>query len=375
MLQTTSIPTTRETKIRREAITNCELCSNLRESDEAFQREYDENDCESILPSFERNVDGFTNSHSTACKLGQISKAMVDNIRSRQREVMRSCKLRNAGETSSLLSRIARKLVKKGYPKSVAKSIVPADDTIHPDNNIELTRAKVDTTADDDSVIVVETDEPPYTPEAEEDTAEVIDIGPSPRTEKIVVGNRYVEVPAYSEDAGIDAGRVIKAGAAAAVVGTAAVATGVVAAKVLDYAEENKGAITKGASGAAAALKQRLKDRLSSGGFDTVTNNVKDKIKDSVTGNGMSKAASGAAEALKEKLKNRLASGGGVTKAMSGATQALKYKLKERAASGGLVRKAASGFKEKVKTKLTGGGLMKGMAKASGGLMRGLFRR
>ena len=86
---------------------------------------------------------------------------------------------------------------------------------------------------------------------------------------------------------------------------------------------------------------------------------------------------SGAAAALKEKLKDRVAGGGGITKAMSGAKEALKYKLKERVAGGGLVSKAASGFKEKVKSRLTGGGggLMKGMAKASGGVLRGLLRR
>lgn len=47
----------------------------------------------------------------------------------------------------------------------------------------------------------------------------------------------------------------------------------------------------------------------------------------------------------------------------------------ERHASGGdgLLNKAASGFKDKVKYKLTGGGgggLMKGIAKAGGGLLR-----
>ena len=207
---------------------------------------------------------------------------------------------------------------------------------------------------------------------------------PKPRTEKIVVGNRYVEVPAYSDDL------------------TAAVTTGAVAAKVLDYADDYKGGINKSMSGAAEALKEKLKDRLDGGGFYEVATSVKDKIKDGFSGGGINKSMSGAAEALKEKLKDRLASGGGINKAMSGAAgalkeklkdrvasgggikkamsgakEALKYKLKERAAGGGLMKKAASGFKEKFKSKLTGGGggLMKGMAKASGGALRGLLRR
>ncbi len=197
-------------------------------------------------------------------------------------------------------------------------------------------------------------------PPVEEDTADIIDVGPAPmpRTEKIVVGNRYVEVPAYSEEAGIDTGRVIKTGAAAVVVGTAAVATGAVAAKAIDHAADYEGGgINKAMSGAAEAVKDKLENRVASGG-------------------GMTKAMSGAAEAAKEKIKDRVASGGGITKAMSGAKEALKSKLKDRSGDG-LVSKAASGFKEKVKYKLSGGGggLMKGMAKASGGLLRRLAGR
>ena len=206
---------------------------------------------------------------------------------------------------------------------------------------------------------------------------------PKPRTEMIVVGNRYLEVPAYSDGINVDAGRVIKASAGAVVLGTAAVATGAVAAKVLDYADdyEGGGGINKAASGAAEALKEKLKDRLDGGGINKAASGaveaMKEKIKDGFQGGGINKSMSGAAAALKEKLKERVASGGGITKAMSGAKEALKYKLKERVAGGGLVSKAASGFKEKVKSRLTGGGggLMKGMAKASGGVLRGLLRR
>jgi hypothetical protein len=202
-------------------------------------------------------------------------------------------------------------------------------------------------------------------------------------TQLIVVGNRYVEVPAYSDpDEGSGLGTVVKAGAAAVVVGTAAVPTGVVAAKVLDYADDYKGGINKSMSGAAEALKEKLKDRLDGGGINKSASGVveamKEKIKDGFQGGGINKSMSGAAAALKEKLKDRVASGGGITKTMSGAKEALKYKLKERVASGGLVSKAASGFKEKVKSRLTGGGgggLMTGMAKASGGVLRGLLRR
>ena len=84
----------------------------------------------------------------------------------------------------------------------------------------------------------------------------------------IVIGNRYAEVPAFDEpaDEGSGLGKVVKAGAAAVVVGTAAVATGAVAAKVLDYADDYKGGINKSMSGAAEALKEKLKDKLSGGG-------------------------------------------------------------------------------------------------------------
>ena len=229
--------------------------------------------------------------------------------------------------------------------------------------------AAVDPAVEDGSVIIVDTDEP----------------APKQRTQVIVIGNRYAEVPAFDEpaDEGSRVGKVVKAGAAAVVVGTAAVATGAVAAKVLDYADDYKGGINKSMSGAAEALKEKLKDRLDGGGINKSASGaveaMKEKIKDGFQGGGINKSMSGAAAALKERLKDRAASGGGITKAMSGAKEALKYKLKERVAGGGLVSKAASGFKEKVKARLTGGGggggLMKGMAKASGGVLRGLLRR
>ena len=108
--------------------------------------------------------------------------------------------------------------------------------------------ATVDPTVEDGSVLIVDTDEP----------------APKQRTQVIVIGNRYAEVPAFDEpqDEGSGLGKVVKAGAAAVVVGTAAVATGVVAAKVLDYADDYKGGINKSMSGAAEALKEKLKDKL-----------------------------------------------------------------------------------------------------------------
>ena len=224
----------------------------------------------------------------------------------------------------------------------------------------------VDPTVEDGSVLIVDTEKP----------------APKQRTQVIVIGNRYTEVPAFDEpqDEGSRLGTVVKAGAAAVVVGTAAVVTGAVAAKVLDYAHDYKGGINKTMSGAAEALKEKLKDRLYGGGINKSASGaveaMKEKIKDGFQGGGINKSMSGAAAALKEKAKDKF-SGGGITKAMSGAKEALKYKLKERVAGGGLVSKAASGFKEKVKSRLTGGGggLMKGMAKASGGVLRGLLRR
>ena len=105
---------------------------------------------------------------------------------------------------------------------------------------------------------------------------------------------------------------------------------------------------------------------------------MKEKIKDGFQGGGINKSDVRRCGSPEGEAEGPRASGGGITKAMSGAKEALKYKLKERAAGGGgLVSKAASGFKEKVKSRLTGGGggLMKGMAKAGGGVLRGLLRR
>jgi predicted Rdx family selenoprotein len=182
---------------------------------------------------------------------------------------------------------------------------------------------------------------------------------PKHRTQRIVVGNRYVEVPAFDEDTddeGSRVGSVVKAGAAAVVVGTAAVATGVVAAKAIDYVEDHKGGI----SDAAHDLKDKIRDRLTP----------------SRSGE-LSQAASG----LKDKIKDRLGDGGGFNKVATG----LKDKIKDRltpSRSGGL-SKAASGLKEKFKSRLTGGGgdgggiasKMKGVAKAGGGLLRRLAGR
>ncbi len=208
-------------------------------------------------------------------------------------------------------------------------------------------------------------------PSTYEETAEYDE--PAPRTEKIVVGNRYVEVPVYSdEDEGSRLGTVVKAGAAAAVVGTAAGATGVVAAKAVDYVDEHR----EGIKEAAYDLKEKLKDRLEgSGGFDRVKDGVgalKDKVKERLETRSVTQ--------LKDKLKDRA---GGITKAMSGAKEALKSKLKDRSGGDGLLSKAASGFKEKVKSGLTGGsrsggGLgskMLGAAKTGGGLLRRLAVR
>ena len=225
-----------------------------------------------------------------------------------------------------------------------------------------------------DAIDRLETDAP-YTPVRKlkvkpstyEETAEYDE--PAPRTEKIVVGNRYVDVPVYSdEDEGSRLGTVVKAGAAAAVVGTAAVATGVVAAKAVDYVDEHRYEIKE----AAYDLKEKVKDRLEgSGGFDRVKDGV-GALNDKVT----ERLETRSVTQLKDKLKDRA---GGLTKAMSGAKEALKSKLKDRSGGDGLLSKAASGFKEKVKYKLAGGGggggLMKGMAKASGGLLRRLAGR
>lgn len=344
------VQTGRETRWRREAITQCNMCDKLRSSDQAFQREYDNNRCESVLPQSKRGVDGYTNSHFNACTRGLVTQTMVDNIKSAQQTALNSCKNINANQGK--LGSTFLKLKKTGFSKTVAKkTLKPLASTgkrpQQPDKNIELTSAKIDSTVDDGSVVVVDTD----APEA------IAAPAPKRRTQVIVIGNRYAEVPAFDEPAeeGGRAGDLVKAGAAAVVVGTAAVATGAVAAKALDYAADYKGGISKAGSGAAGALKQKLKDRLDGG--------------------GITKAASGALEAMKKKVKDRAASGGGVSKAVAGAKEALKYKLQERAASGGLVSKAASGFKEKVKSKLTGGGLMKGVAKAGGGLLRRLARR
>jgi hypothetical protein len=199
--------------------------------------------------------------------------------------------------------------------------------------------------------------ESPYTP-----------IGPSPkRTEKIVVGNRYVEVPAYSDEDEGRLGSVVKAGAAAVVVGTAAVATGVVAAKAVDYVDEHRYEIKEAASN----LKDKIKDKLEGGGgFDRIKDGVgslNDKLEDRIGGRVVT--------VLKDKLKDRAGSLGKVAGGM-------KEKLKDGFSRSGSIRNAASGFKEKLKSKLTGGrsgdGLgskMLGAAKAGGGLLRRLAGR
>ena len=188
---------------------------------------------------------------------------------------------------------------------------------------------------------------------ASEETFEAT--APKRRTQKIVVGNRYVEVPLSDDEPDVAdedsrVGSVVKAGAAAVVVGTAAVATGVVAAKAVDYVDEHRYEIKEAAHG----LKDKIKDRFEgSGGFDRVKNG---------------------AEALKDKVKERLE-----TRRVTD----LKDKIKDRltpSRSGGL-SKVASGLKEKVKSRLRGGdggGLgskMKSVAKAGGGLLRRLAGR
>jgi hypothetical protein len=192
----------------------------------------------------------------------------------------------------------------------------------------------------------------------EDDSSEEIVEAPphKHRTQLIVVGNRYVEVPAFDEEPeateeGSRVGSVVKAGAAAVVVGTAAVATGVVAAKAVDYIDEHRDGLEE----AAHDFKDKIKDRFEgSGGFDKVKNG---------------------AEALKDKVKERLE---------THSVTEFKEKLKDRltpSRSGGL-SKVASGLKEKVKSRLTGGGggegigsKMKSVAKAGGGLLRRLAGR
>ena len=287
--------------------------------------------------------------HYNWCRNTANSYELIASEEDARKVELYACKQRNASQ-------------KRTPGKSKSASVQQSADTDQSSEEAALEVSHtVDPTVEDGSVIIVDTDEP----------------APKQRTQVIVIGNRYAEVPAFDEpqDEGSGLGKVVKAGAAAVVVGTAAAATGVVAAKVLDYADDYKGGINKSMSGAAEALKEKLKD--SGGGFYKVADGLKEKIKDGFQGGGINKSMSGAAAALKEKLKDRVAGGGGITKAMSGAKEALKYKLKECVAGGGLVSKAASGFKEKVKSRLTGGGggLMKGMAKASGGVLRGLLRR
>jgi hypothetical protein len=182
-------------------------------------------------------------------------------------------------------------------------------------------------------------------------------------TEMIVVGNRYVEVPAYSDNQDDDGriGDVAKAGAAAVVVGTAAVGTAVVAGKAIDYVDDHRYEIKEAASN----LKDKLKDKLESGGgFDRIKDGVgslKEKLKDRVGGREVT--------VLKDKLKDRA---GSVRKVASG----MKEKLKDGFSRSGSIRNAASGFKDKLKDKLSGGGgLMKGMAKAGGGFLKRLAGR
>lgn len=223
-----------------------------------------------------------------------------------------------------------------------------------------------------------------------EDVADTVAEAPvrSAATELIVVGNRYVEVPAYSDnDEGSRIGDVVKASAAGAVLGTAAVATGVVAAKATDYIYEHRDGIKEAAHDLKEKVKERLqtrevtnlkdklKDRLeSTGGFDRIKDGVgtlKDKVKERLQTREVTN--------LKLKLKDRV---GGLGKAMSGAKEALKSKLKDRSGGDGLLGKAASGFKDKLKSKLTGdrsgggiGSKMLGAAKSGGGLLRRLAGR
>ena len=261
------IQTGRETKKRRIAITQCHMCEGLRNSDKAFDREYNKNNCEATLPPAMQNLDGFSNSHFSACTRGLINQTGVNNIKAAQQKTLQSCKTRianGAGEPRKKfgltwsISDGSTTVTKT--PDSVTKTTNAAPKPItktgkarlkSPDQNIELTSAKIDPTVEDGSVIIVDTDEP----------------APKQRTQVIVIGNRYAEVPAFDEpqDQGSGLGKVVKAGATAVVVGTAAVATGVVAAKVLDYADDYKGGINKSMSGAAEALKEKLKD--SGGGF------------------------------------------------------------------------------------------------------------
>jgi hypothetical protein len=318
---------------------------------------------------------------------------------------------------------------------------------------------EIDPPAEDTSVVAVDTDEP----EVEEAPAK------KKRTQLIVIGSRYVEVPAFDEPAdegsglgtggfnesmsgaadalkekvkdGLSGSGITKAASGAADALKEKLADGLgkggfntSRSDVVDAVKEKikdgfkgTGGITKAASGAAEALKEKLADGLGKGGFNTsrsdVVDALKEKVKDGLSGGGVTKGMSGAAEALKTKLKDRLDGGGiskaasgaveamkekiksggrinkalagaagtlkskvkdrfkgtgGITKAMSGAAEGMKSKLKDRVAGGGLMKKAASGFKEKFKSKLSGGGgggMMKGMAKAGGGLMRGLLRR
>ena len=185
------------------------------------------------------------------------------------------------------------------------------------------------------------------------------------RTQLIVVGNRYVEVPAFDDDPyaseeGSRVGSVVKAGAAAVVVGTAAVATGVVAAKAVDYLDEHRDGIKEAAYG----VKEKLKDRFEGGGgFDKIKNGteaLKDKVKEGLETRRVTQ--------IKDKLKD----------GASGLGEKIKDRLTPSRSGG--VSKVASGLKEKFKSRLSGGGgglgsKMKGVAKAGGGLLRRLAGR
>lgn len=234
---------------------------------------------------------------------------------------------------------------------------------------------------------------------AEDDPSETTElVEPEQRIERVVIGNRYVEVPAYAED---DEDSGLGTVAKGVVLGAAAVTTGVVAAKAIDYIDEHRDGIKE----AASDLKDKIKDKLEGGGgFDRVKAGVdelkdkvkerlesrdvtvlKDKIKDKLEGSGgFDRVKSGLGE-FKDKVKERLETrrvtdlkdklkerAGGISKVASG----MKEKLKDGFSRSGGLRKAASGFKDAVKSKLSGaGGVMKGMARAGGGLLGRLVRR
>jgi hypothetical protein len=326
------------------------VCQQYASDAVEMSRQYQINRCtEEHHP--EGRFDWRYQAHYNWCYHAQKGAGLIYDEEEARADDLKACKQRNAEN-------------KRGFKRTKVEN-QSAPDEEGSEEPLQVSDA-IDTVADER-----------YTPVSKlkvkrtmEDLADTVVEAPvrTAATEMIVIGNRYVEVPAYSNnDDDSRIGDVVKAGAAAAVVGTAAVATGVVAAKAVDYVDEHRSEIKE----AAYDLKDKLKDRLEgSGGFDRVKDGVgalKDKVKERLETRSVTQ--------LKDKLKDRA---GGITKAMSGAKEALKSKLKDRSGDG-LLSKAASGFKEKVKYKLSGGGggggLMKGMAKASGGLLRRLAGR